>query len=490
MPRKPKYIPKDYENEQRVIEQIKKKKRLNYMVVVPINYNFVSEYKFCFSGDLVINLKWFSEKNLRLSESYDQSFKGIKQLTNLINEQLIECEYYSKAFQVNDYQPIIFSLESISSQSTEQLINRLKQAQEKCYYQKILANQLFKRGINLQQCYVQAKQKANQILSQFNTLNLPITYAIQQYNPQFNQLEKTYNGANYQFYKIYTDQSNSVDRVRNKTTSFYNSISDMCLLQDPYTIEDDAREMVVTTVDGVLMKVLNLQKNIFILPFYFFILKIRIVIFDSEDLQKLNQYRKTNVLQFPLQQGFEKEELIYQTKSSQEPDYIDYSPNYDTKGYFTIQHQSYLQNYLQKNSDDESYSENLILPIKNSENLIIVQSKKFESIWTNSSESNQQENLQKKSSKVLDFNNSFRVEMAKPSIHDETISDLQIESTQVLFSETQNKYFYDVVPILKQIPNKEYTQPNISNQNEMQKFISKFYPNAILQNKVLNYQVD
>ncbi|KAL4483031.1 hypothetical protein ABPG74_019057 [Tetrahymena malaccensis] len=486
MPRKPKYIPKDYENEQRELDKIKKKKRLNYMVAVPINYNLVSEYKFCFSGDLIINLKWFSSKNLRLSESYDQPFKGIKKLTNLINEQLVECEYYSKTFQVNDYQPIIFSLESISSQNTQQIVNRLRLAQEKCYQQKILASELYKRGINLQQCYVQAKQKANQILSQFNSLNLPITYAIQQYNPEFNQLEKTYNGANYQFYKIYTDQSNSVDKVRNKTTSFYNSTQDLCLLQDPYTTEDDIREMVITTVDGVLMKALNLQKNILILPYYFYILKIRIIIFDSEDIKKLYHYRKTNELQFPLQQGIQQEDLIYEKDES---DFIDYSPNYDTKDYFKIQHQSFLQNELHKNSDQELYSDKLILPIKNSENLIIVQNKLFESVWTSSQEQNQQQIIEKKSSQLLDTKNSFRVEMAKPSIHDDIINDLHNESSY-LFSETQNRSFYDVIPILKQIPDKEYTQPNISNQNEMQKFISKFYPNAIHQNKVLNYQVD
>ncbi|KAL4512551.1 hypothetical protein ABPG72_020388 [Tetrahymena utriculariae] len=467
-----------------------KNKRLNYMVAVPINYNLVSEYQFCFSGDLIINLKWFSSKNLRLSQSYDQPFKGIKQLTNLIKEQLVECEYYSKTFQVSDYQPIIISLESISSQDTQQIVSRLKLAQQKCYQQKILASELYQRGINLQQFYVQTKQKANQILSQFNTLNLPITYAIQQYNPEFNQLEKTFNGANYQFYKIYTDQSNSVDRVRNKTTSFYNSTQELCLLQDPYTIEDDIREMVITTVDGVLLKALNLQKNILILPYYFQILKIRVIIFDTEDIKKLNHYRKTNELQFPLQKGIKQEDLIYETKSSREADYIDYSPNYDTKDYFKIQHQSFLQNRIHKNTDQELYSDNLILPIKNSENLIIVQNKQFESIWTGSQEQNQQQNIEKKSSYVLDVNNSFRVEMAKPSIHDEVTNDLQNESSQFLFSETQNRSFYDVFPILKQIPNKEYTQPKISNQNEMQKFISKFYPNAILQNKVLNYQVD
>ncbi|KAL4512740.1 hypothetical protein ABPG72_020577 [Tetrahymena utriculariae] len=351
---------------------------------------------------------------------------------------------------------IIFSLESISSQDTQQIVSRLKLAQEKCYQQKILASELYKRGINLQQCYIQAKQKANYILSKFNSLNLPITQAIQQYNPEFYQLEKTFNGANYQFYKIYTDQSNSVDRVSYKTTSFFNSTQELCLLQDPYTIEDDIREMVNTTVDGVLMKALNLQKNILILPYYFQILRIRVIIFDSEDIKKLNHYRKTNELQLPLQKGIEQEDLIYETYSSRE----------------------------------ELYSDNLILPFKNSENLIIVQNKQFESVWTGSQEQNQQQNIEKKSSYVLDVNNSFRVEMAKPSIHDEVTNDLLNESSQFLFSETQNRSFYDVFPILKQIPNKEYTQPNIQNQNEMQKFISKFYPNSILQNKVLNYQVD
>lgn len=144
-----------------------------------------------------------------------------------------------------------------------------------------------------------------------------------------------------------TKSNLNYQNIGKKATTFFNSLLDLCFLVDPFNLQPEAREVVVSTFDGVVVKALCLQISHPILPFFLYTLKVRLLFFDTRDLIKLKKFRETCILEYPLQYGLasgtsnllnevDDDDSKYLNQAITHDIFIDYSPDYETHDYFSI----------------------------------------------------------------------------------------------------------------------------------------------------------
>jgi len=92
MPRKGKYIPSGFSERNKIAKSNPKKT----LAVVPLYTGIPIQNKFCFAGDVTLNLRWLQTEQQNYVESYDIPFKGLISMEFRKNSGIVESRYYSK----------------------------------------------------------------------------------------------------------------------------------------------------------------------------------------------------------------------------------------------------------------------------------------------------------------------------------------------------------------------------------------------------------
>jgi len=96
MPRKGKYIPSGFSER----NKIAKKNLKRTLAVVPLYTGVPIQNKFCFAGDVTLNLRWLQteqqQQQQNYVESYDIPFKGLISMEFRKDSGIVESRYYSK----------------------------------------------------------------------------------------------------------------------------------------------------------------------------------------------------------------------------------------------------------------------------------------------------------------------------------------------------------------------------------------------------------